>query len=1520
MQLEKERVIPVTHYSSDQELHADTCVTDSFWIPVSRDVEKQSLAHRRETWTHASYKHKPERDVKESEKQWQLQRKVFDLNAQMSQLEKRVTNLREENDVLKRKSEEQKVSEEKMKQLKKRNAELASIARRLEEKVKQFQHETSLKKTKEFNSSLAMHQDSSQKQLSRSKMKEQQTDYTKILADKDQAIERLREKCQELLRQFQSSQDEQQRLEEMRVDSVQYESMLRQAIKERLQLEKRIVQQNHSASIEAEQLLCKSLEQENQRLTNEVQRLTESLHDMEKLEVEVVQRRIQVESLESQLTEAHDKCSSIDQEMQRLSESNTQLTILNCDLQQRATALEKMSNDYEDLESRLRTAEADKQCSEAEVLSLKDCVKTLQAELEYMQKVEQKKRVLEAEKENILELVRVKQLELENIVQAKKIEDEGHQQALEAAQQRLMESEAKFDEQTLRQRLIEEEMLRLQQDLQQALHGRLPTSEDKKIHAAEANNVAFRDRQNNKLQVVNSKKKSESSSQLEVKSEMDVIGDDLRALLQVYQAVCSYEPNVIQETNNQQLEYRSELLPINSGDYVFVCGEMDEEGYYYGELMDGNRGLVSADLLRQLSENEQSDFYSAVGLASQLDNDCEYLPVGSLDAMYVNDTTVNESSSADRLANQSSSADRLANQSSSADRLANQSSSADRLANQSADVLSDLSLLQSPDKSLPGVPEAPVNVQLEAGPDLGSLMVSWLPVTLITTGRSNGLQVAGYAVYVDGRLVKQLLNPTGDHVLVECHDLSRLQNPHSVTVRTFSVDGKQSADSQSEILPVHLMQEILHQPITSLPVNQASSIQTKDEDTDLDHVQQVLPDRRLSYDSLITKTSSYICEEGQCGKGVAVTSSSLQEEELTGKGGAVAAATVPHKNTSHLTVHNTHHHLLLPDKMHRTVEVVDELFEDDDDKDACSVVTDSSLISFSSTDTIKQLSSVHNADKNRTVQCSDSVQSVHKPADMLAQYSDSVQSVHKPAESKQRANVSSVNLMSSQVVDAGDEQLNSPVFVNASPILLRHEDIDRNDDISVTLIAHQDVKSLRNNSKQFIDDQRNEEIRQAVDSSRQEPNSCQDDIGIYMNTYSSSNVNGDLSTNISKTTSKETLCLHDLSVQKTDSSVRLNSSNRNSLVKDDSLMNDIATSGMSNGALTVSSSRDDVANATNSILDESISTSTLFPLLDRSTKLSQDVQWSSNSLFRPVQGKTTIGVSSEFGSRTLYDPSCDVTLNEPAREPTPELLNNNMLTTRFIRDDISDSDLIDYSDDGGESLVESVATGEGLAKIRLFISLFMYDPSTMSPNPDAANEELPFAEGQIIKIYGEKDDDGFYVGEANGRRGLVPCNMISEIHVDDPDIAAQLLKETNHRQTHLNTLSNQSLSSSRATSHTSDFISRSQSAYSANENDTHDETASPTEDEEDLEDEERIRYMVALYSYNPIELSPNIDAEEELSFNKGDIIEIYGDMDDDGFYYGSVNGQRGLVPSNFLQERPLSSSQLRPAAGHARHA
>lgn len=46
-----------------------------------------------------------------------------------------------------------------------------------------------------------------------------------------------------------------------------------------------------------------------------------------------------------------------------------------------------------------------------------------------------------------------------------------------------------------------------------------------------------------------------------------------------------------------------------------------------------------------------------------------------------------------------------------------------------------------------------------------------------------------------------------------------------------------------------------------------------------------------------------------------------------------------------------------------------------------------------------------------------------------------------------------------------------------------------------------------------------------------------------------------------------------------------------------------------------------------------------------------------------------------------------------------------------------------------------------------------------------------------IQVHGDKDPDGFYRGECGGRLGYVPCNMVSEIQVDDEETRQQLLQQ-----------------------------------------------------------------------------------------------------------------------------------------------
>ncbi|XP_072445633.1 RIMS-binding protein 2-like isoform X7 [Chiloscyllium punctatum] len=215
--------------------------------------------------------------------------------------------------------------------------------------------------------------------------------------------------------------------------------------------------------------------------------------------------------------------------------------------------------------------------------------------------------------------------------------------------------------------------------------------------------------------------------------------------------------------------------------------------------------------------------------------------------------------------------------------------------------------------------------------------------------------------------------------------------------------------------------------------------------------------------------------------------------------------------------------------------------------------------------------------------------------------------------------------------------------------------------------------------------------------------------------------------------------------------------------------------------------------------------------------------------------------------------------------------------------------------------------------VRIFVALFDYEPATMSPNPDAAEEELAFKEGQILKVFGDKDADGFYRGEANGQTGYVPCNMVSEIQVDDDGIVEQLLQRGYLAPSmSMEKLGSHMLSQPPRRTAPPPKPRRSKKVQSNKWEDTRkQERSRPGSEQQKLP----MRRMVAVFDYDPRESSPNVDIEAELTFSAGDVITVYGDMDEDGFYYGDLNGLHGLAPSNFLEVIP-GGETVEAAAGN----
>jgi hypothetical protein len=107
-------------------------------------------------------------------------------------------------------------------------------------------------------------------------------------------------------------------------------------------------------------------------------------------------------------------------------------------------------------------------------------------------------------------------------------------------------------------------------------------------------------------------------------------------------------------------------------------------------------------------------------------------------------------------------------------------------------------------RTLPqGQPDPPLDVQVDSGPEPGTLSILWLPVTITQFGLSNGAPVTGYVVYADGESVQDIDDPTADSAVISLNKVSG-GRVKAVSVRTKSKD-KLSADSATCSVPPSLL-------------------------------------------------------------------------------------------------------------------------------------------------------------------------------------------------------------------------------------------------------------------------------------------------------------------------------------------------------------------------------------------------------------------------------------------------------------------------------------------------------------------------------------------------------------------------------------------------------------------------------------------------------------------------------------------------------------------------------------------
>ncbi|CAH1782831.1 unnamed protein product [Owenia fusiformis] len=175
--------------------------------------------------------------------------------------------------------------------------------------------------------------------------------------------------------------------------------------------------------------------------------------------------------------------------------------------------------------------------------------------------------------------------------------------------------------------------------------------------------------------------------------------------------------------------------------------------------------------------------------------------------------------------------------------------------------------------------------------------------------------------------------------------------------------------------------------------------------------------------------------------------------------------------------------------------------------------------------------------------------------------------------------------------------------------------------------------------------------------------------------------------------------------------------------------------------------------------DRSLLLSWQCPLLDCLTQNNGTVVTGYNIY---MDGQLKQRVTNPHLSRALLEKQDLTRPHTLAIQTTAEAGVSQMVYTLF--EDVLPEPSITSSrhSDRQDSDISSISSHNETRENRVFVAVYDYEPSVHSPNQNP-NAELRISTGDIIRTNGPIRSDGFYHGEANGVRGLVPASFMEEV-------------------------------------------------------------------------------------------------------------------------------------------------------------
>ncbi|XP_052832506.1 peripheral-type benzodiazepine receptor-associated protein 1 isoform X2 [Octopus bimaculoides] len=1344
------------------------------------------------------------------EKEKPLQKKVGELQSQVLKLERKTMLLKNENESLKRKQEDYKSREEKLKSFRKRNAELAAVARRLEDKAKILQQQN-LKKSGESHDT-----ESVRKQFQKQRAREH-AEYSKSLLAKEKEIEELKRQYQILAEKISSMSKQLPQNSRLYEDQEELEAIIKQAAKERLHLEKQVVRTRMSVS---SQVNSCDITQENGKTNISFDIQKEKLQQSFKQLAELEQNNKELQS-EISLLKDSSKTEQLESELLDTTLKNNQLEENVERLEMKLQESESVSEECTTLKLSLKQQEQECEIAKEKIASLEAKISSLQQIIKDLQKSDEQLRILDAEHKQTLQKLSMKNEEIKKLDETKNVIEHQHNDTIETLKSQLGQLEHKYRMQELKHEELNIELTMLRDQRQAAINA--PKS-DKSSLSQESILVEPPDQRT-------PHNMSKPPGRLLADSRLPAMVGS--GQVQVYIAKYNYDPFQFSPNENPETE-----LALNSGDYVFINGEMDEDGFFEGELINGNKGLVPSNFVEKVPDVDLIDFSSILVASGHHSDESVLSGLSTQPDLDFNSSDESEKLSAIMKPPVLFPDDKVP--------FSNLDSVIDlgdieEVDEDSHSKLLGLSNYSNFDKETETIFPHKLNLDRQL---TNSVLISWVAPEV-----DRNVEIICYQVFVDNKFKISVKRNERTKALLEDIDSKKTCRVCVLCLTTLGRSAPQQCTMLvgKDVIPVPSDLKVSH-----ISANGA-----------------VL--------SWLPGNSNYqhvICVNEQ---EVRVVNPGVYEYILTGLTPA----------TSH-TVSVRAKSLLSNFEEERSDERKEQLTERIEFKTLAGGLPDPPLdvqVEVGPQEGTVLLTWLPVTINASGISPSGIIKGyvIYADGKKLKEVNGPIND-HILLTSNDCCGRMPDRLTVRTLADNNEESVDSQGVI-LPPNLLKEMAAKTAKNIAYEAVAARKSNSYSEKYEEYTNDT-DEEIEAAFRACSDMEAGASTKKAARINIFSG-HERGSSGSELSdiaevdeepegETTLAPLVGYGTGPVNSYSNGIKVppdRSAFHSPVRRPSSKASERRTSqhGMTIPAIEIT--RDSSTERGNSFEDEEE------PNLQKRKSIEDKTKGFTHKKIDEVDCSYKSPNNSSL-PKQKDNPIEKCSANSSQRWRT-EIIPDRILgspNSVKVRPSSSCQDSDIYYEDNS-----NVRRGID-SSMRLFVALFDYDPAVMSPNADGSDAELPFQEGDFIKIFGDCGADGFYRGEANGKLGYVPGNMVTEVKVRDPDVVQQLLKD--------NTSTSSGESSS--TPAKENFLSKSlyRSADLTNSG------LGPG------------KLMVALYDYDPRELSPNVDAEVELAFKVGDFITIYGDMDDDGFFIGEMKGRKGLVPSNFIRAATMSTEEL----------